>query len=195
VKSISDQFDYAIFTSANAVRFLPDIRKLKKTKVVAIGKETQNFLRQKGLSAGVLSDNFTAKDIVKNLKNIKGKKILLPISAIAGGNLSKVLIKKGAKVRTVYPYTTVSIGGRDKKFNSLLQQGKIDFLTFMSPSSVLGFKSRVKSSKLLKRAKIIKTVSIGPRTTEVLKKEGYKNIYTADIFTANGVINKLKQLV
>jgi len=194
----SDSFDYIIFTSAHAVDFFKRAlgkRKLHGPKVIAVGPATAKAARRAGFEVQMMPDRFTAAQIARKLSDsTAGKAILLPRSAIAPHQLAAALQKQRANVTELDLYTAAPVLARDQKFERLLRAGKVDFLTFASPSSINGFSHRIKSDILLNTAQRIPAVCIGPSTARAAKKSEFKKVFTAKIFTTAGIIQTLEQL-
>jgi uroporphyrinogen-III synthase len=71
-----------------------------------------------------------------------GQRVLLPQSAQNKAGLSKVLTAAGADVTVVTAYRTVPAQEGDD-VPTMLWQGKIDVVTFSSPSSIRFFRKRL----------------------------------------------------
>ena len=72
-----------------------------------------------------------------------------------------------------------------------LNAGKIDWLTFCSPSSVRGFFEQIPAEVI--KSGIIKVASIGPVTSEQIRKLGVKIDLESGEHTIDGVIDELKR--
>ena len=82
----------------------------------------------------------------------------------------------------------------DDKFENLAINKKIDYITFTSPSTIIGFLKRIKNKELIQKLFDVKIISIGPVTTKAANEHGFRNILTADPYTTDGMIDKLKEL-
>ena len=71
----------------------------------------------------------------------------------------------------------------------------IDFITFTSPSTVIGFFEKITNLQIIDISLNIPVISVGPVTTKIAKKYGFKTIYTADEYTTDGMIKKLEEIV
>ncbi|MDZ4817022.1 MAG: uroporphyrinogen-III C-methyltransferase, partial [Verrucomicrobiota bacterium] len=99
-------FDWLVLTSPNAAEIFlrdfmlihGDIRKLNGVKIAAVGTATGAKLKEFHLPVDLKPREFSALKLseIFKAKNIKGKKILLPRSAIAQDLLPKELKKLGA---------------------------------------------------------------------------------------------------
>lgn len=195
-------YDWFIFTSVNGVKFFintlreykQNLTFLKNKKISAVGLKTAEKLKLHNLPVHFIPGKFTTGHLGRELNNIKNKKILLANSSLSNDSLEKVLRKKAAIVTNIALYQTEFINEPDKTFEQLLLDNAIDCITFTSSSSVIGFVKRISNKKLLKKAFSLPVISIGPVTTQTAKNQGFKKIYTTDVHTVDGIIDKLKSL-
>lgn len=175
-------YDWIIFTSANSVRFLlkrldDKSIQLPHIRIAAIGNKTNKILQEFRYRAHVLPDNFTAASLLKTLKqqDLSSTRILLPVSDIARQELYDGLIKLGANVDRVVVYRN-RLNEPDNKNEviNLLQNGKIDMLTFFSPSALVNFAKIVGTEMLetIQRQNIAIAV-IGPTTAQAAQELGF----------------------
>jgi hydroxymethylbilane synthase len=194
-----ETFHSIMFTSKNGVRFFNqtlttlkiNILKNNKIRIAAVGKKTADELKKNGLTTYFTPEIFTAENLVKEMQQIENKKILLLRGDLAESNIIKQLEKKGAKVVNISIYKTELITSPNKDLEELLTQKKVKYLTFTSPSTVKGFLKNVRNKNIFATP----VISIGPVTTKELKKSGFKQIYTADTFTEEGMYIKLKEIL
>lgn len=175
------EYDWLIFTSANSVEYLMHRLHILKIKlpaldIAAIGSKTQKSLQECGYAADVLPDIFTAAELLKTLKteNLVGKRVLLPVSDIARQELSDGLRELGANVDRVVVYQNDIADPENKKYVlDLIQQNKIDVLTFFSPSAVYNFCTIVGRYALetIRQHDIVIAV-IGPTTADAVLQSG-----------------------
>jgi hydroxymethylbilane synthase len=196
-------FDWILFTSVNGVRFFMkalkeakvDLLVLKQVKIAAVGSKTAEILKKQQLTVHVIPAEFTAGNLANELKNVKDKKILLPRVDIATPLLVPSFEKKGAQVVNIPVYQTKFVFSLDKTFKNLSENKKIICITFTSPSTVRGFIKNIETMKLNKAVFSIPVLAIGPVTTKSLKKFGFQKIYTANTFTEEGMLAKLKEVI
>ena len=177
------KYDWVLFTSANGVsvffeavhRLNGDARIFGSAKIAAIGSQTAGKLAEFGIKADFVPSDFTSAELAKQLAasvNLKDKKMLLLRSKIGMPEIVENLKKTGADVSDVPVYTTVTAKGDSEGLIDKLKAGKIDWITFCSPSSVRGFFEQIPAD-VVKSSKA-KTVSIGPVTSERIAKLGVK---------------------
>lgn len=194
------QFDWILFTSKNGViYFLEELQTLginykviNKIHLGAVGPRTKEELEKFGLPVHIIPSVFTTDELGKTIKNVKGKKILLPRSDRANPILTKILTKKGAIVTDIPIYKTNIITKENKEFIEIIKNNQITYITFTSPSTVEGFMQSI-SKKYHDQLFQIPVLSIGPVTTKTAEKCGFKHILTAENHTTDGMLRKLKE--
>lgn len=197
-----DGFDWIVFTSVNGVSFfMKRLRKaekfravMKKKKIAAIGAATADCLEKNGFQVDLKPRKFTSEALFKELKSrheIKGRSYLLPRADIAPDILPESLRKAGAEAVQIAAYRTVPTRPlrRVKEIQKMLLAGRIDFVLFASASTVRNFFNYF--PKTAGRRMETKFISIGPVTTRMLRKLGYKPYREAKVHTIDGLIRAL----
>lgn len=201
IKNI-DKFDIVIFTSKHGVTyFIEELKKsdinlevLKKKYIACVGPTTAEEAEKFGLKVHFIPSEFTTEDLAKELKDVKGKNMLLARSNIASVMLTKELKKRGAKVTDIAIYKTEFVGKMTKGFEKILNDNSITCLTFTSPSTVEGFmKSLTKEIK--EKVLSIPVLSIGPVTAKKVEEYNFTKPYVADVYTIDGMINKIQESI
>jgi len=196
------EYDWIIFTSGNGVTIFfetlqdlgKDARVFGSAKIAAIGGKTAAKLSEFGIKADFVPAVFTSKELGRQLvahTNLKDKKVLLLRSKIASNELVELLTGAGAVVRDVAVYTA---GHEKNKSGWLIEEigkGRIDWLTFASPSSVNGFFEQIPCD--LVNSGNVKVASIGPVTSERLKTLGVRIDVTATDHTLDGLLDAIEQ--
>ncbi len=196
------KYDWIIFTSANGVQVFfdavhnlnGDARVFGSAKVAAIGGETAGKLADFGIKTDFVPSDFTSAELAKQLAasvNLKGKKILFLRSQIGTPEIVENLRKTGVDVKDVAVYTSVTSQSDSEGLIEKLNAGKVDWLTFCSPSSVRGFFEQIPADVV--KSSTVKVASIGPVTSEQIAKLGVKIDLEAAEHTIDGVINELKR--
>jgi len=176
-----NEYDWIIFTSRSAVEMFFDcIKKLgldarifSSAKLAVIGPLTKEALAGFGITADFTPNIYTSARLGRQLTTaakLKNKKVLLLRSAQADDELKKILAEAGADVEQTGIYAVQKQKCDCTQINKMLEEAKIDWLTFASPSAVEGFFEQIKAD-LVKRANA-KIASIGPVTTQKLKSLG-----------------------
>lgn len=191
------EYHWLIFTSANGVElFFDSLQALKKdarvfasAKIAAIGSKTAAKLSEFGIKADFLPSIFTSKELGKQLigfTNLKDKKILLLRSQLASNELYDLLAQAGADVENVALYEILTQKSQCNWLKEEIAVGRIDWLTFASPSSVKGFFEQIDSESV--NSSTVKVASIGPLTTEQLQNLGVSIDLTATEHTLDGLL-------
>lgn len=176
-------YDWLIFTSVNGVeKFVGRYKKFfkknqfpRKLKTCAIGPATALLMRKNSIPVSKISKEYVAESILKELKHVRGKKILIPRAEQAREILPETLTKRGAQVDVVPAYRTVLDSSNFHTFVRWLKSGEINCITFTSSSTVRNFFSMLKKKekKELIQNKHIHAASIGPVTSRTLKDYGW----------------------
>ena len=199
-KAIGHVADYhwLIFTSANGVeRFFArlfksgkDARALGYAKIAAIGSATAEKLKQYGLVADVIPQEYRAEGVVEALK---GKlpphaKILIPRAEEAREVLPDALREMGAEVEVAPAYRTVCGQVDGEALAAELKEGRIDMVTFTSSSTVKNLVNIIGSAEVLKG---VKTACIGPVTADTAKSLGIEPDIIAKEYTIDGLVEAI----
>jgi len=197
------EYDWLIFTSANSVniffnvlqRLDKDARVFASAKIAAIGSETAAKLSKFAIIADFVPSAFTSKELGKqliNFANLQGRKVLLLRSQLASSEMSKLLENAAAKVDNVPVYTIATVKSKCSPLLEKIKEGKIDWLTFASPSSVKGFFEQIPAE--LVNSSDIKVASIGPVTSEQLKNLGIRVDAQATEHTTDGLLAAIEKM-
>jgi uroporphyrinogen III methyltransferase/synthase len=196
------EYDWIIFTSGNGAAVFfgalqslgKDARVFGSSKIAAIGGKTAAKLNEFGIKADFVPGVFTVKELGMQLiahTNLKNKKVLLLRSKIASNELVELLEKAGAEVNNVAIYTAERQESEKEWLIDEINKGRIDWLTFASPSSVNGFFEQIPCD-LINSANL-RVASIGPVTSERLKALGVRVDITATEHTLDGLIDAIEQ--
>ncbi|HVO64864.1 MAG TPA: uroporphyrinogen-III C-methyltransferase [Syntrophales bacterium] len=195
------QYQWIIFTSANGVDFFlkrlkemgRDLRDMKDIQICAIGPATAAKIVKLGIRVDVVPEEFISEGIVREFEklNLKGSSVLLPRAEMARDVIPEGLAKLGAKVDIVTAYRTVN-SGRDKaELEKLIREGKVDVITFTSPSTVTNFIEIMGQNYVMPSQ--IKIACIGPVTAAAVKKAGLQVDILQERYTVPGMVEKLAE--
>ncbi|MCK7515818.1 MAG: uroporphyrinogen-III synthase [Desulfobacterales bacterium] len=120
--------------------------------------------------------------------DLKGKRVLLPRAEEARDVIPEGLSKRGASVDVVTVYRTVRSESRKESLQALLDAGKVDVITFTSPSTVNNFKEIMGGAALPETVRI---ACIGPVTAAAAKKQGFTVHIFQEAFTIPGMVKAL----
>ena len=194
-------YNWIIFTSANGVRALfrridekgGDLRDLKGISIAAIGPATAALLKRLGIRVDLVPDEFISEGVLAALadKDMKGKRVLLPRAEVARDVIPQGLSKMGATVDVVTAYRTVKSGRRREELEALIQEGKVDVITFTSPSTVINFVDIMGEDYKIPAA--IKVACIGPVTVTAARKLGLRIDIVQETYTVPGMVEAIKE--
>jgi len=196
------QYSWVVFTSTNGVNILfqqmhelkKDIRLLTGIKLAVVGSATNESLQEKGLYADFIPEKFSTTDLLEGLLKHIGQeeKILIVNSEIASRELSDGLKEKGISFDDIPVYTIKENILDTSDFIYQLDNNRIDFVTFTSPSTVKAFVSIIGSDKIKKSS--AKIVCIGPVTAKAAIEMGMEVTGIAEEYIVDGIIKKLIEL-
>lgn len=191
--SRADDFDWIVFTSANAVdAFFEHAESKPLCALAAIGPATAAALVERGVRATIVPKRYVAEEVFEALSrhtNLSGKKILLPRADIAREALPKLLREAGADVEVVAAYTTVPATEDIERAIELVRDGSVDAVTFTSGSTVRSFFSAADDAV----RKSVTPASIGPITSAALREENVEPVIEAESYTTKGLVEAMTQ--
>ena len=185
-----NSYDWIIFTSTNAVsRFAAELSSACTARVATVGRATRAAAVKSGFSVSLTPDDFVAEAVVKAFggENLVGKRILLASAAVTRDVLPAALRKMGALVEVVKAYRNVMPDGGAENAARIFGERLPDWVTFASPSAVENTASLV-GLETLKRLKI---ASIGPVTSEAVRKFGLEVAVEAREHSVSGLVKAL----
>lgn len=140
------QFDWIVFTSANAIRFFferlravgLDCRALARARVAVIGRTSAERLSEFGIAADMRPNTESSAGLLREFAalGVKESKMLLPQSEIASNELPDGLAAMGAMVEKLPIYRTVEVDPGEIDFDH------IDRILFTSGSTIRAFVQR-----------------------------------------------------
>ena len=204
IKNI-DKYDWIIFTSQNAVKIFfesifemeYDIRILKDTKIASIGSVTTEYLNKYYIIPDVQPIDFVSENIINAIKgkdDINNKNILIPRSSIGRESIVTELKHEGAIVDDIPIYNTELPEYSIEIINSIKQRiidKEIDWVTFTSSSTVDNYIKLLSNEFIKDHLNKVRYASIGPITSNTMKKYGLKVDLEASTNTIQGIVEKL----
>lgn len=194
------EYDWVILTSTNAVdRFVarleqagPGVSALADTRIAVVGSGTKRRLAEFGLSADLMPAEFRGEGLIESFRELgagSGWRILIPRALDAREIVPDSLREMGAQVDVVPVYRTVR-AQPDLAMVGQLQAGKIDLVTFTSPSTFVSFISLVQGlgvdvGTLMRQ---ISSASIGPVTSDAMRERGFEPTIEAQESTVPGLV-------
>ncbi len=213
-----EQYSHIIFTSVNGVKYFmaelerlgKDSRSLSGIKIVTIGPKTADKLRENGIKADFIPDDYSTEGILNYLKELeengqidfKDTSFLLPRSNIAPKYLQNALHEMGADVDNITAYRTERLPIEPNILENIIKD-ELNLLTFTSSSTVdyfiKGINELLENNKfekfttndILGKVKSIPVACIGPVTAETAKKQGLNVVTVAEKYTIKGLMEAI----
>jgi uroporphyrinogen-III synthase len=178
-------YDWLVFTSANGVhnffqeflRLFDDIRSLGFIRIASVGEATARALKDLHLKSECVPPKATADSLAAALietGSLDNSKILLVTGNLNRDGLEKRLADAGAIVDSLQVYKTEPVDlSADPAAEAFRREGA-DAVLFASSSSAQSFADQGASLRLSPSAKRPLNGSIGPQTSETMRKVGLK---------------------
>jgi uroporphyrinogen III methyltransferase/synthase len=177
-----DRYDVLLFTSANAVRIFTARAAACGASLVreglrigCVGPATAKAAAEAGLPVHVLpSERFDAEGLLAALDAglpPAGRRFLLPRSASARNALPEGLRARGAQVDAIDLYRPEPAPVDGEWLRAELAAGRLDALTFTSPSTVRHFLAQLDAGARAAAARAV-VAAIGPVTAAALREAG-----------------------
>ncbi|MDF2523144.1 MAG: uroporphyrinogen-III C-methyltransferase [Clostridiales bacterium] len=196
-------YNWLVFTSVNGVASFFDRMKFKKidirnligVKICAVGEATAAELENHCLITDYMPGNYSTADLLKGLLQLvkPDEKVLLARADIGSEELSKGLKENNVDFDDLAVYRTLVEASRQDEVIKLLDEKNLDFITFTSSSTVRNFVS-ILGRENLNKLSDIKIVCIGPVTKQTAKELGLNVTAVADVYTIDGLVNKLLEI-
>jgi len=176
-----EEYDWIVFTSANAVDAVGDHLGTVSARFAAVGPATAAALQEHGVAASFVPERFAALAIADGLEPLEAARVLLPQSEIAEPLLVDELRARGAHVDSIDAYRTVP---RRPSAEELATLRSADGVVLMSGSAARSLAAAGGAGDAL-------LVCIGPKTAEVVTEVGLTVGLVAGEATADGIIRAL----
>ncbi len=179
-----EAFDWIVFTSANAVdAFMTalldgerDVRALKGPRLCTSGTATADKLAAYGIKVDLIPNEFRADAVAAALVatgSMQGVRVLLPRADIGREVIAEQLREAGAVVTEVIAYRTILEDTQregDPDVYGMLLEGRIDVVTFTSPSAVRNFAKIYGAEQTADLLKNTVVATIGPVTADAARQ-------------------------
>ena len=188
------KYSALLFNSLNGVREfmkkIDDIRSLAHLKIGAVGSKTKELLEEYKIKADFMPEEYMVSKLAElSLEYTKpGEKILIITSDISPCDTDKFNSIYDREFHKIVAYNTKKITREKKEVCDALN--KVEVVTFLSSSTVDAFYASIDGD--LECVKNIKFASIGPVTSETMKKYGFSVDYEAKVYDINGILDALK---
>jgi hydroxymethylbilane synthase len=192
-------YDWVILTSENAidaaVRALVGRQSSRPVRIAAVGAQTTRRLRERGIDVDVapVEDQRTggllaALDVDES--DLQGRRVLCLLGNRARSELADGLRERGAQVDVVEAYRTLDVTEPETEALALIRAGKVDIVTFGSPSSVESL-ARLLGADLAALSGAC-LVAIGPTTATAMDVSGLTAHVVATVPGAEGIVQSVE---
>jgi len=193
-------YQWVVFTSANGVDFFfqrlhaagHDTRALGGAKVCAIGPATAQQLASFGVLADLAPQEYVAEALATGLEEVGvgGGRVLLACAEGARDLLPRRLAQAGAQVEELPLYRSIVPQDSRPRARVLLQEGKLDVVTFTSSSTVRHLAEVLDGKLSLLQG--VAVACIGPVTAATAAELGLSVQVQARPSTIPGLVQSLK---
>ncbi len=194
-----EEYRWIIFTSANGVAFFfrrlreigRDLRDLKGIRIAAIGPATAAAVEALGIRVDLVPEEFVSEGVVKAFagEDLRGGRVLLPRAAEARDVIPEGLAALGARCDIATTYRTIRSDRSASDLEPLFADGKVDVVSFTSPSTVKNFLGIMGPAFSLPPG--VRIACIGPVTAAAARKAGLPVDILQERFTIPGMVEAL----
>jgi uroporphyrinogen-III synthase len=203
-----NNFDWLIFSSANAVRFLAKrgeelgllLRRHNPAspRVAAVGPATANAASAAGFSVDMVATCHSGRELAAELIAklgpwMRGARVLLPRSNRVSDILPSLLGDAGAEVTEVVAYCTEQSGDVDSDVLQEIRCGSVDVIALTSPSAFHALAELLGTEMLQRICQRTATAAIGPTTAAAIRKFGLSASIEAREATSAGMVEAIIQ--
>ncbi len=177
-------FDWAIFTSVNAVRFFFarlgetgfDSRAFGRCRICAVGPKTAAALHPFGIKADLVPADYKAEGVIAafHAQPIAGRRVLFPRADRARELIPTELARAGAEVVAPVAYRNVQPEALPARVLEELAARRIACVTFTSSSTAENLAAMVGRERLAALLEGIAVASIGPITSKTCRDLGLR---------------------
>ncbi len=195
------EYQAVCFASKNSVvKFIERIRAIRPQaldtlstrNIYAIGDLTRRTIESSGFSVLTSTKHPSTQELAASLQShqLKGSKILFPISQIACNTFSKQLCEMGANIEEVIVFNAEISGSVDlKPITDLITKNQINVIVFFSSSSAVNFAEYFGNID----TNALTAFAINNTTAETLYLLGYKNICIAKQAKAEDLVDIIEK--
>ena len=197
-----EEFDVLLVTSANGARnFLRrleacgrDVRDLEGLIIGAIGPGTAEEFVKSGVKVDLTPRAYVAEGLLEALgdRDLHGKAFLIPRAKVARDLVPRVLMEKGGRVEVVEAYETVVPQLPVGELQRLLTPPP-DVITFTSSSTASNFAKLAGENEVAKLLCGAALASIGPITSQTIRKLGLTVTIEAKQSTIPGLVRAIER--
>ena len=193
-KEMLKSYSALLFNSPNGVREfmnkIEDIRDIAHLKIGAVGSKTKELLEGYKIKADFIPTEYLVERLAEEAVNHTqaGEKILIITSDISPCDTDKFNSIYDRHFDKIVAYKTKKIIREKEEVLNTLK--KVEVVTFLSSSTVDAFMASIEND--VESVKNIKFASIGPVTSETMRKYGLTVDFEAKVYDVNGIIEAIK---
>jgi uroporphyrinogen III methyltransferase/synthase len=195
-----ESYDWLVFSSTNSVDVVferlatigRDARAFAGARIACIGEATAERLRANGILPDIMPRAFISESMVESFNgvDVDGQLVLVPGAEEGRDTLAKGLASRGARVRQVTAYRTVTPEASRQLAQSAIAEG-IDIATFTSSSTVLNLSKLLGGD--LSGLSDATVACIGPATAATARDLGLHVDIVASEHTIVGLVGALEE--
>jgi len=195
-------YDGLLFSSPNGVTgFLDRARErgadpsgLKGKRIYAVGETTAAALARYGLDVTAMPERFTAADLARTIRagDLKDLAFLFPTGNLTSSTLAGTVRQLGGSAESVMVYKTCPPGApKAKEFLAEVLEGRVDVITFTSPSTVNNFAGLFSAGDAAAIREKVRIAVIGPTTARAAEAAGYPPDIVSEQSTAGALVEAI----
>jgi uroporphyrinogen-III synthase len=191
-----DEYDWIIFSSANAVAALASHlsagQGTPRALIAVVGSATRDAVQQLGWQVDVMPAQFVAESLVEALPSdaLANRRILIPSAAVTRDVISRGLRNRGALVDVVEAYRNIAPEKSAAQANLIFSQRPLpDWITFTSSSAIDNLVAAVGTDPISQ----VHISSIGPVTSATIRRYGLQVHAEPHEHTIPALVKAMKQ--
>ena len=189
----ADEYDWIIFTSANAVAAFATLLSPPlaacRARIATVGAATRESAEQHGFSVALVPKRYVAESLVEAFATteLNGSRILIPSAAVTRDVVPVELRKRGAHVDVVEAYRNVVPPEAAERAAAAFREPYPDWVTFASSSAVDNLVGLIGPSPL----SVVRIATIGPVTSQTVRTHKLNVAAEALDHTVEGLVKAI----
>jgi len=193
--------DWIFLTSQNAVHPVAlrlhilradDPQTAEAVRIAAVGPATQRAAEEAALEVSYVARAHDGVSLAHELeKDLRGRRVLLPRSDIAGADLPEALLRFGATVLEIVAYRTERVHDSDVGLRALISAHGVDAIICFSPSTVFALADILSGPCIGDLQQHIVFAAIGESTARAFRETGASRPLIASEATGEAIVSLL----
>lgn len=195
-------YEFIVFTSVNGVKHFfefffkkfKDLRCIGGCRIACIGTATAEEVNKYHLQVDVVPETALSENLAESMiafQSLENLKVLVVTGSLNSPILPNKLMEARAIVDTLQVYETKEENLSKNPQAALFREKGADAVIFTSASTVASFINQAENLKLSSQAKVPLICSIGPKTSETIRKLGLIPHMEAKEHSLEGIIEAL----